>query len=285
VRLRHQYLIAGIAWALLLGPTAALALAGFAGGVSWLWLFGDSPWPEATQWILPLIGIIGGILVALACVFVAGGYGKKREALAQVPSRREQSRVLALLITPLVLILLLGVKVWREGQEYAQAMAIATQREAAFAVLVGARHRIEGVTLDQGADGAFRAAVWLEGEREGEYRLSWRVADTGFGAELVAGEQAVRLQPGEREIDIAFSLDELVRSYQTKVLNGGGGVLVEEPFRLETSLYPVLSEAERGALPPGERKRLDTAESSLTARKSTSFPVRFIIHQDGTIER
>jgi hypothetical protein len=285
MRLRRQYLIAGIAWAVLLGPLAAFLLFGFAAGASWLWLFGDDPWPAATQWVLPLIGLIGGVVAALACIIVAGSYGRKREALFPANRHGERRKVLLLTATPLVLAAFLGAKVWWEGREYSEAMALATQREAAFAALVGAKHKIAGLTLDSSAEGTFRATVQLAGERERDHRLSWRVVDRGFGAALATGERIIRLQPGARAVEIAFTLDELARSYKAKVLNGAGGILVDEAFQLELSLMPVLSESERQELPPGERHRLATGDTSLRADMSTEFPVRFMIRGDGSIEK
>lgn len=285
MKLRRQYLIVGIAWAVLLGPLAAFLLFGFAAGASWLWLFGDDSWPEPTQWVLPLIGLIGGVVAALACIIVAGIYGRKREALLPANRHGERRKVLLLTATPLVLAALLGAKVWWEGREYSEALALATQREAAFAALVGARHKIAGLALDGSAEGRFRARVQLAGEREGDYRLTWRVVDRGFGAALATGERIIRLQPGARAVDIAFTLEELARSYKEKVLNGAGGVLVDESFQLELSLMPVLSPSERQELPPGERHRLTTGDTSLRAHMSTEFPVHFVIRGDESIER
>ena len=172
---------------MLLGPAACLLLVGFVGGVSWLWLFGDNAWPGETQWVLPVIGSMGGALVALACIIIAYRYGKKREALPQAGSRTAWRKVLALAVTPLALILLFGIKAWLESREYADGMRIATEREAAFAVLSGTRHRIVALELDHSADGRFRATVRMMGEREGNYLLRWQVADTGFGAALASG--------------------------------------------------------------------------------------------------
>lgn len=285
MKLRRQYLIVGIAWAVLLGPLMAFVLFGFAAGASWLWLFGDDPWPQATRWVLPLIGLVGGVLAALACIVVADSYGRRREALPPATLHGERRRVLLLIATPVVLAAFVGAKAWWEGREYSEAMALATQREAGFAALVGARHKIAGLTVDGSAEGTFRAKARLAGERQGDYRLSWRVVDTAFGAALAVGERIIRLQPGGRAVEIAFTLDELARSYKAKVLDGAGGVLVDESFQLEVWLVPVLSEGERQELPPVERYRLATGDTSLRAEMSTEFPVRFVLRGDGSIEQ
>ena len=285
MKLRRRYLIAGIAWALLIGPAAAFLLFGFAAGASWLWLFGDDPWPEATQWALPLIAIVGGAVAAFICIFIAYNYGRTQESLPQTNARTERGKVVVLTLTPLALLVLFGLNVWRESREYAHEMEIATQREAAFAALSSASHRIAAVTMDQSADNRFRATIRTKGQRAGEYRLTWRVADTGFGAALATGNEVIRLQPGDGKTEIVFTLDELARSYRAKVLHGGGSVLVDETFCLEVSLTPLFSETEREALPPGEQRRLDAGESPLRSLKSIKFPVRFIIGSDGRTKR
>lgn len=102
---------------------------------------------------------------------------------------------------------------------------------------------------------------------------------------MLWGKRIVRLQPGARAVDIAFTLDELARGYKAKVLKRAGGVLVDESFQLQLSLVPVLSEDERQELPPGERHRLATGGTSLRADMTTEFPVRFIIRGDESTER
>jgi hypothetical protein len=278
MRLRHQYLIVGMAWALLLGPAACLLLFGFAAGASWLWLFGDSPWPDATQWMLPLIGVIGGALTALACVLVAYGYGRTLEKRAVTDSQTEQRKVLVLAITPLALLVFVGFYVWRESRNYTHDMEIAAQREAAFAALTDVRHRITGISLDRNERDQFGVIVRMIGERAGNYHLHWQVADTGFGTTLVSGDETIALRPGHAEAAITFTLGQLAQNYQAKVLRGAGGVLVEEPFELVASLWPVFNESERQTLPPGERRRLDT-ESPLRSQKTARFPVRFLIRK------
>lgn len=285
MKLRHQYLIAGVAWALLLAPAAALFLFGFAAGASWLWLFGDDPWPEATQWALPLIAIGGGAGAAFICIFIAYGYGRAQEALPQENLHTESRKVIVLTVTPLALLVLFGVNAWRESREYARDTEIAAEREAAFGALSGVSHQITGLKMDQSVDNRFRATIRMKGERTGQYRLRWQIADNGFNTELAAGNETIRLQPGQTETEIAFTLDELARSYRMKVLHGGSGVLVEEPFRLDVSLTPLFTDTEREALPPGERRRLDRGESPLRSSKRTEFPVRFILDSDGRTKK
>jgi len=285
MRLRYQYLIAGIAWALLLGPLVCLLLVAVAAGVSWLWLFGDSPWPQATRWVLLLIGGVGGIAAAAASIVAAYLHGRRREALPPAARRGEHWKILTLISVPLLLLVVLGLGIVRQDREYTKAMTAATQREAAFAALLGTRHRITELTVVRSPDDAFHAAVQLAGEREGDYRLHWRVTDSGMGVDLAAGEQPLHLERGERRVDFTFGLDDLARGYRANVLHGKGGVLVDEPFRLDVSIGPLFSYAERQELPPGERRRLERGESPLNSARNTSFAGRFIIQNDGSIKK
>jgi len=282
MRLRHQYLIAGVAWAFLLGPAAFLLLFGFAAGASWLWLFGDNPWPTATQWALPLIGAIGAAMTALACVLIAYEYGKARETGAGASSRTERRKVLILAVFPLAIILLVGLNSWRDSQKYAKDMEMVAQREAAFAALAGARYRITDITIDRSEQDRFHATVRMNGEREGNYHLHWQVADTGFGATLASGDETIALRTVNAQAEINFTVDQLTQSYQTKVLKGRADVLVQEPFELDAWLVPILSEDERAALPPGEQRRLGKLDSPLQSKREIRFPVRFIIRKAGT---
>jgi hypothetical protein len=256
---------------MLLGPITCLVLFSFAAGVSWLWLFGDNQWPETTQWVLPLIGAIGGLLVAASCIAVAYTYGKSREVLALATRGRERQKIAVLIITPLLIATLLSIKACKEKQAYTDAMAIATQREAAFAGLVAACHKVNDISITQDTDGVFHTVVRLTGKREGTYRLSWQVTDTRYSGLLASGSQVTWLQPGAREVGIAFTLIELARRYEAKVLKGHSGILVEQLFELTTALEPVLSEAERAALPPGERRRLEAGESPLRFTRALTF--------------
>ena len=194
-------------------------------------------------------------------------------------SRTEQRKILVLAVTPLALLVLVSLYGWRRSWNYTHDMEVVAQREAAFAALTDARHRLIGIKLDRSEHDNFRAIVRMTGEREGSYHLHWQVADTGFGTTLVSGDETFALRPGHAEAEIKFTLGQLAQSYQAKVLRGAEGVLVEESFELEASLWPLYSESERKILPPGERRRLDKAESPLRSQKTTHFPVRFLIRK------
>ena len=73
-----------------------------------------------------------------------------------------------------------------------------------------------------------------------------------------------------------------VQRYRDEI-TPAGGVLVEEAFRLEASLEPVLSESELAMLPPSERRTLARGLSPLRVEGGARLPVRFVIQTDGAI--
>jgi hypothetical protein len=93
----------------------------------------------------------------------------------------------------------------------------------------------------------------------------------------VEGSRPLQLGTADEEVSVAFTLDELRSRYQSVVLAGRGGALVDEPFLLEVVLDAVLTQEEMLGLPPGERVRLETPDSPLHSRQSAEFPVRFLI--------
>lgn len=282
MRLRHRYLIAGIAWAALLGPVATLAITGVAVGVSWLYLFGDEPWPRAAQWVLPLVGLAAGIAVAALCIVLALDLGRRREARPAADPRREGWTVGLIATVPLLAIAAIGSGLWDDSAERSQTMVAAKRQETAFTALLAARHKITGIHVAEGKDGIFHATVRLLGHRYGAYRLDWQVNDGTYGAVLAGGTRAMELKPGPEDVPVTFRLEDLARTYRDKVLNGGS-VLVDEPFRLTVLLRPALDDIQRAALPDAEQKRLRLGESPLRATDTVRFPVRFVVRRDGSI--
>lgn len=279
MNLRQTYLVAGILWALLLGPLAALTVFGFAAGVSWLWLFGDSSWPAGTQAALPLIGLAAGVAAAMACVYLGISHGRQREAAGGGENAAERRKALLIAAAPIALAMLAGAKLWWDARSYSQAMAIAAQREVNLMSLASRVQKITSISVEPSAGGTFRARIGLNGKRDGEYRLSWDVKSTSFEQPLANGTRTVRLKTGENREEISFTLDQIADGYRSR-LSSAGDVLVDEPFHLHASVEPELSGADLERLPPGERRQLKSGESMLRSQKSVDFHLRFFIRRD-----
>ena len=260
LKIRHLYLIVSLLWALILGPTAGLIVFGTSAGIVWLYVFGDNPWPTATDWILPFLGIAGAVMTAIAVIWIGYQRGKQREASPRANPKSEWRRAMMLLIAPVFLMLLAATAFWINARNYREAINDATMREMAFADLIGANQKVVGVTIGLSAERVIRAAVRISGQREGDYRLNWRVVPSSFSRSVIAGDRPLKLGRGDGNVAIDFSMDELQRRYQAVVLGGRGGALVDERFQFEVILDPVLTHEENLALPPGEQQRIEMGD-------------------------
>jgi len=272
-----MYLIASVLWALVLGAAAALAVFGVSAGFAWLYLFGDEPWPAAAEGILLVLGLAAGLITAIAVVWLGFRYAGRRAGSPAANSRTERRKALALLLAPLLLMLLIGGELWLQARDYEAGMNIAATREKAFADLVGSNHKLVGVDIMAGTDGVIRATVRMTGERDGLYRLSWRVVPSSAKEPLFEAERSIQVRRGDDDAMLTIAMDDLKSEYQAAVLKGRGGALVDEFFELEVLLDPALTQQETANLPPGEQRRLGSGESPLQSKSSARFPVKFTI--------
>ena len=277
MKIRYLYVIASLLWALVIGPLACLATVGISAGIAWLYLFGDNQWPNATEWVISLLGIAVGFVIAIAVILIGYRRGIQREASPRMNQKLEQRRAMTLLIAPIFVMLLVATAIWINARNNREAMNAATMREAAFANLVNANQKIVGVTLTSDAKGIIRAVIRISGEREGDYRMNWRVIPSSYATAVMTDNRILKLRRGDDEAEINLSLDELQRQYQSVVLGGRGGALIDEDFHFEVFLYPQLPFDKNLALPPGEKRRLETGESPLRSRGTARFPMRFTI--------
>ena len=91
---------------------------------------------------------------------------------------------MTLLIAPICVMVLAATAIWINARNYREAINAATMREAAFANLVSANQKIVGVTMSD-AEGIIRAVVRISGEREGDYRINWRVITSSFSRSVM----------------------------------------------------------------------------------------------------
>jgi hypothetical protein len=267
---RQWYSIAGLSWALVLIPTAGSVAFAFLEGTAWIFVFGDERWPPAAQWGIALLAAV----IALALSAAAFRWLRRREAVE--PQDAEKVKALIFAALPFFMLALAGGEMWFKIEQQKIEVTRAAKKEADFADLAGTKHQI--ASIDIAAEGAaIRAAVRLAGQRDGAYRLSWRVVPSTARLSILAESRALRLAAGEHEETLDFTLNDLAKRYREIVPNGGRGVLVDENFELDVSLDPVLTPQQRADLPPGEPNRLGTAESALHSEKTAPVPVRFTI--------
>ncbi|MDH3474692.1 MAG: hypothetical protein OEM59_13485 [Rhodospirillales bacterium] len=280
MRLAIHYGFAGAAWGLVLGALAGLAAVAFAAGFSWLYLFGDDPWPESAGRGIALFGLAVGLAVLGAGAVLGGAYGRAaaRAPLARHPALRRR----AWLLTTLACIAgaALFALVYAGERRDAVQRQSAREAETRFEDLLAARHRIERIEVIEASEAnelAVGANLVLSGGRRGSYRLTLTLEEQAYRKVLLEQSDVIELTPGATDRRYLFQIDLLRQFYQEKVLKGAGGVLVEEAFKLRVSLAPLLSDAEQTALPAHELQNLELGQSALISNATAEIPVRFTI--------
>ncbi len=272
MRLRTLYALAGALWGLLAGLAIAFELAGLMAGISWLYLFGDDPWPDGAAWFVLAGPLAVGAGAFVGCTAFGFTYGRRQEAAPK--PRAARRRAVRLLALGLGLWLALGfAAATYQGRERDSRMRSAEQ-EAAFEVLRGARRTVSAVTPLPEQDGVIRVRIETGGTRDGGYLLAWRLEVPSYRVDLLAGELEVRLDAGDPEIELVLDVREIARRYRTEVLHDTQTrVLVDATLDLHLVLEPRLDAGERALLPPRELGNLDRGLSILRFEVRAGVPV------------
>jgi hypothetical protein len=276
--LRRLYALVGAAWGLLLGAGAAFGMVAFALGASWLFLFGDDPWPEAVGPVVFGVGLLAGLLVLALGVWAGHRLGSRYESAPREAQDVARRRGVTLLwgwgATVAALVALSTISALRYNSE----RETAAEQERQFTALVQVRHRIGSVKATTDVGGGTRVAtIYLRGDRAGAYRLDWTLDERTYRTVLDEGSRQLSLPEGEESVELRFDLATLRERYRDRVLSGEGGVLVEEDFQLHLMLTPQLTEAERRSIPGREVHNLELGDSQLIAEVVGAVPVRFVI--------
>jgi F0F1-type ATP synthase membrane subunit c/vacuolar-type H+-ATPase subunit K len=273
MRLRILYTLVGLVLGALAGLAVVFQVFAVAAGVSWLFLFGDSPWPAGAERYLLGIPLMAG--VAVLALGVGIGYAAGRRYDAAPRPQRARRRGYGLLLAGLALwLLVLVLATWQHERE-SSARATAAVQEVAYQQLLQSRHVVTGVReIDAGAD-ELRLTLGLDGSRTGAYRLTWRLDDGLYRVTLLSGERQLDLGPAAAPVDLAFETATLAARYRETVLKGRPDkVVVDGTLRLKLSLEPVLDDDERRALPAREIGNLERGLSALRFETEVDVPVR-----------
>ena len=272
MRLRSLYLLVGLVLGSLAGVAVAFQVFAFAAGVSWLFLFGDDPWPAGVERYLIGIPLVAGLATLAAGLGVGYAFGRRSEA-GPGPERARR-RGHGLLLAGLALWLLVAVLAGWQTERQSAARATAAVQEAAFADLRQARHVVTGIGVADDGGETLHITLDLAGSRRGAYRLTWQLDETTYDRTLSSGERHLDLGPEAPPLDLAFEPARLAERYRATVLDGRPDkVLVDGPFRLRLWLEPLLTDDERRALPAREIGNLERGLSELRFETELDVPM------------
>ena len=276
---RWLHIMTGVVWGLVIGAPAAVFTVAAAAGFSWLYLFGDEPWPDSVTWVLPALGLGMFLAALLGCVALGLRAGQRTAAAAPEAAARRLSGARRLLAIGILLALVLAGATAARIAGHEDARETAARQAAIFNALQSARQRLAAVSVSRAARPmGYDLAVRTQGTRGGAYRLTWALRTRGTGKILTEGSRRLALDPGDNRAHLPLDARTIITRYHDLVL-GGRAVTVEvgERFRIEVTLAPVLDEAERARLPPQEIQNLSLGQSALIDRATTELDIEFRI--------
>ncbi len=279
MRLATLYALVGLVWGLLFGGLAAWGVMATAAGVSWLFLFGDDPWPAAVGWIIPLIGLATFLLVLVVCAALGLRGGRRAERADPGSARSRRVRGTGLLALGLLLALALaGTAGARLSQQRSERVLLARQ-DAAFETLLAERQRLVAIAVARAArEMSYDITVETRGTHGGRYRLTWSVYSTTYRETLAESEAELVLEPGNNRARLPVDAWRIIERYHEIALDyRDADVEVAEIFRLDIALLPILGEDDLARLPPHEAHNFALGQSTLIDAQSVAFPARFRI--------
>jgi hypothetical protein len=248
-------------------------------GFSWLYLFGDEPWPDSAAWVLPALGLGVFLAALLGCVALGLRAGQRTAAAAPEAAARRLGGARRLLAIGILLTLMLAGATAARIAGHEDARETAARQAATFNALQSARQRLAAVSVSRAARPmGYDLTVRTQGTRGGAYRLTWTLRASGTGEILTHGTRRLALDPGGNRANLPLDARTIITEYHDLVL-GGRAVTVEvgERFRIEVTLAPVLDKADRARLPPQEIQNLSLGQSALIDRAATELDIEFRI--------
>ena len=273
------YALAGLVWGLLIGALAAWQVVAIAAGVSWLYLFGDEPWPETVDWLIPLLGILAFLAVLCACVAIGLRAGRRAERAETSEARRQRVQGIRLLTLGLLLGIALataaGARLVTQGDERARL----ARQNAWFEALRAERQVLDSVALTRAARAmSYDLVVQSKGARGGAYRLTWFLRSRAYDVTLAEGATALVLETGANRRSLAIDAwPILVRYHEVALDYRDVDVEVAESFHLTVRLRPEFGPDELARMPSHEAHNLALGQSSLIAATTIEAPMRFRI--------
>jgi hypothetical protein len=273
MKLRYVYGLAAVVWGVLIAAVVMIQVFGWVAGVSWLYLFGDDPWPDSARWYLTAIPLAAGGVAFIASVVVGYMQGRLWET-SRRPDRASR-RAYAMLFAGLGFWLAAGsaARLYHDRQESARQASVA--QEAAFVRLSADGRTIVSVE-PVAEDGVYRVRVETAGARAGLYQLLWRLEDTLYRTTLTEGDGQITLDEAQPGFELTFDRRAVAESYHEAILKSAAAdVLVEQDFALVLILEPVLRPEELAAIPAREVENLRRGFSHLRHQTRAQIPVRF----------
>ena len=277
--LTRLYALTGAVWGLFIGALVGYGAMAVAAGASWLYLFGDSPWPASVEWIILASGGFTFAAAFVGCLWAGLRHGRAAERAGAKVAQVQRRRGVQLLGLGLGLILLLAAGLGAQTYMQDRARQTAAEQTAWFRHEVEGRQWLVSVRVKPAESGvAFDMSITIRGQHAGAHSASWRIRSSTYNAVLAEGKAELELTRGENRAALEVDAFDLIGKYHEVALdNADADVEVAESFRLEISLTPVLGDEDLARMPPHEAHSLSLGQSDLIETGSFAFPAHFRI--------
>ena len=280
--IRSITLAGGVLWGLLLALIVGALTLAFLASVSWLFLFGDGPWPKASETLLVASAATFAALAFGITIYLSVLLGRRLESW---PAQAQAQKMAFLFTGASCLAIMATVAALYFGdQSNQQARATANQKEEHFVLFASSLHRISRIEQSQLSNRTAQLHLYLDGQRRGSYRFHWSIVDRLYKKTLLEGENSESLNSSSEPISLELDIEELAQSYQQQILTGPpGNVLVDQSFEFQAWLEPLLTSQERDSLPERELHNLSIGRSAMRFPFEGKVAVRFKALADGSL--
>jgi ABC-type multidrug transport system fused ATPase/permease subunit len=240
-----------ILWGITAGVMAGVVAVGYTAAVSWIYIFGDDPWPSWSFLFLSSVGIVIGILIT---VVVARSFSRKMISADAPPCSRSSGHIWRSSAGLAVVFLLWGGfslfcfrnKTIEEGQ-----IAQEQKQNQYYQQYLKDKTRLTTISFDRNdVQRKLLAVIHFNGRAPDDYSLRWRVFDSLYGTTLINGIADLTFPlPGD-VYKVELDVDQISENYKTKVMHGRGGFIVGEgSVQMIVDLVPIFTDEDRRLMP------------------------------------
>ncbi len=251
-------------------------------GVCWLFLFGDSAWPQGVFQILGILSVLAGVFGLVTSLVIQT---HAEETWATTSHKRLIFGCASLLVAGIIAGAIY-LRLHRISQQTRHEETDRKSREGALSSLLASLHNISSLSVQSISDG-FSVSLSYNGERSGLYERKIEVF-SDYGNKIVLETIDALQLTGTSDERKFLSYEELIRAYIDVMIDKTkkARFVVNAPFKLRVTLLPKLTQVESDRIPSSAYWQVvnQPARSQLLRKKETSLPVHFFVKEDGSFE-
>ncbi|MDD4616669.1 MAG: hypothetical protein PHW76_06100 [Alphaproteobacteria bacterium] len=241
-------------WGITAGVIAGIAAFGYIAGISWIFLFGDDPWPSWSFWFLTSVGIVIGISVTFVVVrlfHVFDSPSKKKPANLGHAGKGHIWKSCAGLVIVILFWGGLSLLYVRNKETEEAQIAIEQKKNQYYRQYLQNKMRLTTISFDRNdVQRKLFAMIHFDGKTPGDYSLRWRVLEDLYGTTLINGKTDLTFPlPGD-VYKVELDINQISEIYKSKLTHGQGGFIIGEgSIQFIVDLVPSFTDEDRVLMP------------------------------------